>query len=123
MKKLLYSVEQIDLDILKSNPPKLEINVIGYARTSGWNNADLILRSSRTDISEGKYIFDFVADPPAPGTITGDLLEKKSASYLLDPMPSKLKLILVRAETNELTKDTIPSEIQTNEKSAKRTKT
>lgn len=60
----LFSVNQVDLSILKSNPPQLLIDVLGMASSSGWTNARLHQRVYVQPPADGIWEFDFVADPP-----------------------------------------------------------
>ena len=64
MKKLVLVVKEIQLSILKSNPPKLAITVIGVVPTSGWQNPELVEYIYVQAPPDGIYDFDFIAEPP-----------------------------------------------------------
>lgn len=64
MKKLVLDVTEIQLSILKSNPPKLGITVIGVVPTSHWQNPELVEYIYVQAPPDGIYDFDFIAEPP-----------------------------------------------------------
>ena len=62
-RKQLFSISQIHLGILKSNPPKLSVTVSGHSTTSGWTDAEL--KPLEKILSEdGILDLDFIAQPP-----------------------------------------------------------
>lgn len=69
MKKLILGIKNIQLSILKSNPPKLAITVMGVVPTSGWQNPELIEYVYVQPPPDGIYDFDFVAEEPQGKTM------------------------------------------------------
>jgi len=64
MLKLVMSVKEIKLSILKSDPSKLGIYVIGIVPTSGWQNPELAEHIHVLPPADGIYDFDFIAESP-----------------------------------------------------------
>ena len=59
----LFSISDIQLAILKSNPPQLSVTVSGQATSSGWSNVDLA-PLEKTLSPDGILDLDFVGEPP-----------------------------------------------------------
>lgn len=62
-KKQLFSISQIQLGLLKSNPPKLSVTVSGLSTTSGWSDAELKPLEKKLS-ADGILDLDFIAEPP-----------------------------------------------------------
>lgn len=62
-KQQLFSISNIHLGILKSDPPKLSVTVSGLATTSGWENSELKPLEKKLS-ADGILDLDFIAEPP-----------------------------------------------------------
>ena len=62
-KQKLFSISSIQLGIIKTNPPKLDVTVSGLSTTSGWSNAELVPLEKKLS-ADGILDLDFVAEPP-----------------------------------------------------------
>jgi hypothetical protein len=98
MKQQIYSIEGLKVSLIKTNPPILLLRVSGLTLTSGWKNGQLILKSSRADIINGLWKFDFVADPPTG--IYLNVLSPIEAIYEFTHVPEKKIQILVSGTSN-----------------------
>lgn len=58
----IYSVDSLEWQLLKSNPPQLVVIAKGQTNSLGWKDPKLVLRSSE---GPGIISFDFVATPPS----------------------------------------------------------
>lgn len=102
MKQQIYSIEELKITLIKTNPPVLLLNASGLALTSGWKNGQLVLKSSRSDIFNGLWKFDFVADPPSD--IYLNALSPIETLYEFAYVPENKIHIVVSGATNS--KDT-----------------
>jgi hypothetical protein len=94
----VYRVDSVELSILKSNPPQLQIVAHGTVRTGGYTNGTLIEIVYIQPPEDGIWEYDFVADPPSgPST---DALTPIQAETIRSSIPDGLKGIRVRGETN-----------------------
>ena len=64
MEKILEVLE-VELAILESFPPQLQITARGMVPTAGWTNPRLEPFIFIQPPPDGIYEFDFVADPPS----------------------------------------------------------
>jgi hypothetical protein len=115
--KKVFKVTTIHLDILKSNPPQLQIHAEGDARTGGWSNPQLIPYEYIAPPADGIYEFDFQAQPPAD--IATQVITPIKAGYTMNPLPDNLKGVKIYAEQNNMValleaKDLISDIDQTN---------
>ncbi len=97
MKKIL-KVKDIELSILKTNPPILKIKCEGEVNSSGWNNAQLIPYVYITPPADGIYEFDFVADEP--NGPSSDVIGDIKAIYEWQSFPTDLNGVRVFASQN-----------------------
>jgi hypothetical protein len=63
--QLVLEVTEVDLAILESNPPQLQIAAKGNVSTPGWSNPKLVPYVYIQAPPDGIYDFDFVAIPPS----------------------------------------------------------
>lgn len=94
----VYTVDFVDIAIIKTNPPQLLINAVGAARTSGWLNPVLSPRIYVQPPLDGIWEFDFLADPPAGVAL--EVITPINASYMVDGGFQSWKGVRVVAETN-----------------------
>lgn len=83
MSARIYSIDAIDLALLKSNPPSLQILCMGRVPTSGWSNPQLIPFNYVTPPVDGVQDFDAVATPPDTGVIVIPVLTPVTAETTL----------------------------------------
>jgi hypothetical protein len=96
--ELVLSVEEVQLSILKSDPPQLAIFARGTVRTGGWSNPELVEIIYVTPPADGFYEYEFRATPPTgPST---DALTPIEAKTVRHSIPPELKGVRVIAETN-----------------------
>jgi hypothetical protein len=100
---LIMRVDEVTLEILKSNPPKFTISAKGTTNTGGWSNgrldARLYLGGTPPDGIQG---FDFVADAPT-GENTDALSPISTQEITLD-LPKTIRGIRIYAATNSIEK-------------------
>ncbi len=61
--RLVYTVDGVDVALLKSTPMQIQITASGSTRTGGWSEPQLVLDE---DASEGtRLVYRFVAVPPS----------------------------------------------------------
>lgn len=70
----IYAIDDVDVTLLKSNPPSLLVAAAGRVLTSGWSNGQLSLYVYLVPPSDGVQEFDFIAERPAPGSIVLEVL-------------------------------------------------
>jgi hypothetical protein len=98
--ELVYSVESVELSVIKTLPPQLAITAHGTARTPGYTDPKLVGVIYKQPPPDGIYEFSFSATPP--GGIVAQVLTPIDAYTELSPMPSGLKGVRVRAATNSV---------------------
>ena len=98
----IYKLNSIDLAVIKTNPPKLQINALGMVRTSGWKNPTLKPRVYIQEPPDGIWEFDFVADPPTG--IALQIVSPIGCSYLYEGDFSKWNGVRIISETNSVEK-------------------
>lgn len=94
----LLKVNNVDLTLLKSNPPQLSITVFGSAPTTGWTNSHLIPYVYIMPPADGIYDFDFVGTPPSGPA--GEMISPAVANYIWPEFPRGLKGVRVHASMN-----------------------
>ncbi len=103
MAKRISQVNEVELQILESNPPQLLIYSKGMASSSGWGNPQLVpLKKKPTN---GVYEFEFVADPPTG--IVLPVLTPIRAVFHMKEIPTDLKGVIVHSATNKIKQDAL----------------
>lgn len=97
----IYEVNEVLLQINKTNPPFLSIIAIGTVSSTGWTNSRLVPFIYIAPPKDGIYEFDFVAETPT-GTAL-DVLMPISTAGEWHEYPKDLKGIRVYASSNEKT--------------------
>lgn len=97
LKKIL-TVDDIQITLLKSNPPQLTISAVGTVSSGGWSNGQLVEYVYIVPPSDGMYEYDFVAEPPDEAAI--QVLTPIFAGTIRANLPKELKGIRVRSSTN-----------------------
>ncbi|WP_219702870.1 hypothetical protein [Marinomonas lutimaris] len=95
----LLRVNNIDLALLKSNPPQLSITVFGSSPTTGWTNTHLVPYVYIMPPEGGIYDFDLVGTPPSGPA--GEMISPAVANYIWPEYPSDLKGVRVHASLNK----------------------
>lgn len=96
----VYSVSSVETVLQKSQPPILIIRADGKVPTGGWSQAELVPRVYVVPPADGIWDFDFVALPPAPGTIVTQAFDDVCATYAWNDPPAYLRGVRVHARTN-----------------------
>lgn len=97
----VMKVVDVDLKILKSNPPQLHISAIGLVNSGGWTNPRLEPRVYIQFPPDGIQDFDFVADPPK-GTVIQVVLPIAASELWENPPLDLLKGVRVHSATNSI---------------------
>ena len=103
MTKKVIEVTEVTLNILKKNPPILEIICKGNVSSGGWSNGQLTPFVYIMPPLDGIYEFDFVADE-ATGISTQVISEITSEPFMWDNFPAEVKGVKVYASNNFLIK-------------------
>lgn len=101
MSQKIFSVDEIKLQILKSNPPILYIVVYGTVNSSGWKNPQLVPYVYINPPEDGIYEFDFVAEPPS-GMVLHVMMPVIAQGHWQD-FPKELKGVKIYASSNQKT--------------------
>ncbi|NMG07743.1 DUF5818 domain-containing protein [Brasilonema sp. UFV-L1] len=94
----VLEVQDVQLSIAESFPPKLNITAKGTVTTPGWKNAELIPYIYIQPPVDGIYDFDFIAEPPE--NIVAQVITSIEANYLLQSIPDNLRGVRIYASTN-----------------------
>jgi hypothetical protein len=97
--KILETVS-IDLQILKREPPILDIIAIGNVTSSGWKHGRLVPYIYITPPADGIYEFDFVAEPPTGPALTVILPIVAQGQW--EDFPPDLKGVKIYSSSNSL---------------------
>ena len=100
-KVLVASVDEVTARLIPTFAPPTEVLVEaeGFVSTGGWSAPELRLRN---DAQDGYLEFDFVARPPAPGSIVTQAFQRVTASRQV-PVPTTFVGIRVHAQGNTKT--------------------
>lgn len=102
MNKVIYSVNDIRISMIKRNPPILQVIAHGMAPDTDWTNALLIPQFGPGRMpADGNYRFEFRATPPLRRSLP--VLTPVTASFVFFPIPADLRHITVVATSNEMT--------------------
>ena len=93
-------IDSIDLDILKSNPPKLSIAAVGRVTSTGWKNPQLVPLEKKLS-KDGILDVEFVADPP--DGISLPKITPIAADLVWEGEVERLVAVRIVARTNEKT--------------------
>ncbi|MBA7465775.1 hypothetical protein ES707_00946 [subsurface metagenome] len=75
----VFAVDEVQVRIVRTEPPWLLIHAVGRVPTTGWSNGQLSKHVYVTSPADGIQGFDFVAQMPAPDQIMLDVLTPISA--------------------------------------------
>ncbi len=98
IKSKVLEVTDIQLAILKTNPPMLNITAHGTVPTGGWTDPELIPYVYVQAPPDGIYDFDFVAQKP--DGIVAQVITPIVANHTLREVPENLKGVRVHASLN-----------------------
>lgn len=79
----IYSVDRIDLTLIKKNPPDLLVMASGRVTTSGWTNSHLEPFVYIVPPADGVLDCDMAATPPSPGNIVLQVITPVFADLVL----------------------------------------
>ena len=100
IEKSVYTVDDAQVAIMKSDPPQISIIAEGTVRTTGWSKARLEAHIYVHPPPDGIYGFEFLATPPE-GAAGDAITPIKSEEYTAE-MPEGFKGVRIHAETNEM---------------------
>lgn len=101
MTQAVYSITDLNVSTLESNPPILAIRAQGETSTSGWSGFKLVHRVYVTPPADGIYEADLVGMPP--GGFVPQVITPFSHSEFWKPFPDDLRGLKVNASTNSMT--------------------
>lgn len=96
----IHSITNLEVSLLKSNPPRLYIKARGLTSSSAWTNIELVPHIYVTPPADGIVEIDFMGLPPKG--VRNPYLEKVIAPPLVSEIPEWLKGIRVITETNSM---------------------
>lgn len=99
---LIYQVDSVAIEILKTNPVSLAIVADGQAPTGGWSNPRLEPRYYIVPPADGIWDFDFVITPPPQGAIVTQGFVKHRAAFFWPTIPPQVRGVRVHATTNSI---------------------
>ncbi|MGH0218495.1 hypothetical protein NKY68_00200 [Sinorhizobium meliloti] len=100
----VFDVTEVLVDFTFSDgdhAPLLKVYAKGHVNTGGWSNPELGVWSYIAEPNDGVLDLDFMATPPAEGTIVTMAFTNVSAALLL-PIPDWVKGVRVHASTNQM---------------------
>lgn len=98
----VYSIDEVRLDVLESQPPQLVVHARGQVNSSGWTEGHLVPVQYVQPPTDGIWDATFVARPPT-GIVFWAFQPIQAAPYHWGPFdPKELKGIRVIAETNDI---------------------
>lgn len=97
----LFSISNIRLAVLESNPPQLSVAVTGLSTTSGWKNVELV-PLEKTLSPDGILDLDFVGEPPTG--IAMQILTPVAASMVWTQDVERLVGVKVYSRSGDVTR-------------------
>ena len=96
----VYTVDDAQVGINKSDPPQISVTAEGTVRTTGWTNGRLEAHIYVHPPPDGIYGFEFLATPPDGPS--GDAITPIKSDEYTSEMPEGFKGVRIHAETNEM---------------------
>jgi hypothetical protein len=100
MEKIL-EVTEVNLAVLESFPPQLQISASGTVPTAGWSNPQLEPHIHVQAPPDGIYGFDFAADPPEG--VTAQVISPMDVTDVWENLPEGVKGVRIHASQNSKT--------------------
>lgn len=97
VQKLLY-INEIDIAILKSNPPQLSIVAYGSAPTTNWSNIRLLPKGINPE--DGYFELDLVGAPPIGAA--GEMITPVVANYIWQDYSTESSGVRIAAALNSM---------------------
>ncbi len=112
----VYSVDEVEVTISKTNPVLVVVSARGRASSSGWHDASLSRYIYPVPPKDGVQDFDFYAEMPKPGSIVIEVLTPISAQFEFSGVDIEnywgkgqpLKGVRVHAVANDKTVNVVP---------------
>ena len=98
--KSVYTVEDAQVGIMKSDPPQISITAEGTVRTTGWTKGRLEAHIYVQPPPDGIYGFEFLATSPEGPS--GDAITPIKSEEYTSEMPEGFKGVRIHAETNAM---------------------
>ena len=96
----IAEVTSVQLVVLKTNPPQLEIVAKGNTSSAGWTKPVLEQFVYITQPPDGIYDFNFRA--VAPAEASGSVITPIKVTHRLSPLPKELKGVRIHAANNNV---------------------
>ncbi|MDQ4088066.1 MAG: hypothetical protein M3177_08695 [Pseudomonadota bacterium] len=97
----VYSIESLNISVVKTNPPGLQVHVEGQVTSSGWTSFALNHFVYITPPADGIYEADMVGEPPSDVSLP--VLTPFEHAETRMPFPDDLKGLKVYSATNSVT--------------------
>lgn len=97
----VYSLTGLNIAVVKTNPPGLQIDVDGETGTPGWSGFALSHYVYVVPPADGIYEADMTGQPPSGNVI--QVVTPFSHSETWSPFPADLKGLKVNSGTNSIT--------------------
>jgi hypothetical protein len=97
----VYSIDGLNVSIVKTYPPGLQVHVEGQVSSSEWAKLSLHYFIYITPPADGIYEADMVGEPPADLSVP--TLSPFSHDEMRTPLPEDLKGLKVYSATNSVT--------------------
>lgn len=97
----VYRITSVNITIVKTNPPGLDIHVEGEVPTTGWSGFALQYFVYVTPPADGIYEADMVGEPPSG--IANPVITPFTHDETRTPFPDDLKGLKVYSATNSVT--------------------
>ena len=97
----VYSIESVDISVVKTNPPGLQVHVDGQVASTGWSGFALQYFVYINPPADGTYEADMVGEPPDDSSLP--VLSLFSHDETRMPFPGDLKGLKVYSATNSVT--------------------
>lgn len=102
---LVHEVSSVDITMIKTLPPGVEISAEGKVLTGGFTNPRLEMVIYITPPADGIQELKFIVDPPPKDSIvTQAIVDVKTPTLTINRVPTWMKGVRVTAETNNIVK-------------------
>lgn len=95
----VWMVDNVEITLLKSNPPKLSITATGRVQTAGWTNPSLSQVTYVVQPSDG--IQDLMFNATEPSGTSVQVISPISATAIMNDPPEWLRGVRVHAASNK----------------------
>jgi len=100
-RKSVSSIETVQISIVKTNPPRLQVDIDASYSTGGWNGPALSYMQYVTPPADGIYEATLEANAPK-GMVTQAIVPFKHSETWEDLPGEYLKGILIKSKSNSV---------------------